>query len=284
MEEWIPNATASTTYQPSRIQYGAQAPSSANTIHVVASQSSDVWLGLGDRAVLHLDGKEVEIGYFPRRVMLPFPLLRLNRFTVEHDPGTLSPAAYSSQVSVSSHEKTPRDVTISMNEPLQLGTFTLYQASYEDGTPRPITSIFSSIAIQDDFGSTGGSLSIVLGSISLFALKYRGKRNQKRSFPEFPSRCIYSFGGFINESFFGKDLSSLSRVNPSTTATLDWCPSAEAADAPLAVASKSWSFVTLGLTPVQSGGRIKPLAFLRERDSFSLKPGLEPTGIGIRLI
>jgi hypothetical protein len=162
--DWVPDAVASTTYKPARVEYGPQAPTSA--IHIVASQTVDVWLGLGDRAVLHLDNHDVEIGYFPRRVMLPFSI-RLEKFTVDHDQGTLTPAAYSSRVSVLDG-KGQKDVDISMNEPLAMGGYTLYQASYEDGSPRPVTSIF---AVNRDPGRPWkylGSALIVLGSIVLF--------------------------------------------------------------------------------------------------------------------
>ena len=167
--EWIPDATLLATYQPARVQYGSQAPTSA--IHLKLDQKVDVWLGLGDRAVLHLDQREVEIGYFPKRVALPFSL-KLDRFTVEHDQGTLNPAAYSSKVSVSG-KYGQKEVTIGMNEPLEQGGFTVYQASYEEGEPRPVTSIF---AVNRDPGRIWkylGSALIVLGSVLLFLSKYR---------------------------------------------------------------------------------------------------------------
>jgi hypothetical protein len=174
--DWIPDAAPSTTFKPARIQYGNQAPSSA--IHVVASDQLDVWLGLGDRATLHLAGREVEVGYFPKRVVLPFSL-RLERFTIEHDQGTMSPASYASRVT-SIHANGQKDALISMNEPLDMGEFTVYQASYEDAEPRPITSIFS---VNRDPGRSWkyiGSLLIVLGSVLLFAAKYqRGKSTKK---------------------------------------------------------------------------------------------------------
>lgn len=179
LEEVISDATIFTSYKPARVQHGPQAPTSA--IHVSLSPEVQVWLGLGDRAVLHLDRQEVEIGYFPKRIILPFSV-RLDRFTVEHDPGTLSPAAYSSRVTV--FGKTGQsEALISMNEPLHQDGYTVYQASYEDGDPRPVTSIF---AVNRDPGRTWkylGSLLIVLGSILLFAAKYRvakkTKKNQK---------------------------------------------------------------------------------------------------------
>lgn len=175
--KWIPRAKVQADYKPSRIQYGAQAPTSA--IHLTAAHHAvDVWLGLGDRAVLHLDQKEVELGYFSKRIVLPFSV-RLDRFTVEHDQGTMNPAAYSSRVTVTGSEG-QRDVLISMNEPLEHAGFTLYQASYEDAEPRPVTSI---LTVNRDPGRVAkylGSALIVLGSVLLFAAKYRRARQERR--------------------------------------------------------------------------------------------------------
>ena len=181
LAEWIPDAVAQTTYQAARVQAGAQAPTSA--IHLTVAGGADVWLGLGDRAVLHLNGKDVLIGYLPQRIVLPFSV-RLEKFTVDHDQGTLTPAAYSSQVSVLDG-KIPREANISMNEPLELGGYTVYQASYENGDPRPVTSIF---AVNRDPGRPwkyAGSLLIVLGSILLFVSKIRkGKSASQASSSE----------------------------------------------------------------------------------------------------
>jgi hypothetical protein len=177
ISEWVPDAVASTTYKPARIQHGPQAPTSA--IHVVASETVDVWLGLGDRAVLHVADRDIEIGYYPRRLVLPFSI-RLERFTIEHDQGTWNPAAYSSRVSVLDGPG-QTDATISMNEPLETRGYTIYQASYEEGDPRPVTSIFS---INRDPGRPwkyAGSALIVLGSMLLFAAKYRTNKAVKKA-------------------------------------------------------------------------------------------------------
>lgn len=181
--DWIPSAVAATSYKPARIQHGAQAPSSA--IHIT-SHGTQVWLGLGDRAVLHFDdpnspnheAREVNLSYFPRRLALPFAI-RLDKFMIEHDQGTLNPAAYSSRVTVLNGEGN-QEALISMNEPLKMRDFTVYQASYEDGMPRPTTSIF---AVNRDPGRPWkylGSLLIVLGAILLFAVKYRQNKNKPR--------------------------------------------------------------------------------------------------------
>jgi hypothetical protein len=182
MNKFIPDAWVNTTYKPSRIQHGQMAPPSA--VHVVAGEGkdqADVWLGLGSRAVLMASGREIEVGYFPRRLMLPFSV-RLDHFTVDRYQGTNNPAAYSSKVTVLGGAANPAGFTqlISMNEPLEYEGITLYQASYEDAMPRPVTSILS---VNRDPGRRHkyiGSILIVLGSAWLFAVKYRRNKKSKQ--------------------------------------------------------------------------------------------------------
>lgn len=176
--DYIPDARIETKYKPARVQYKDQAPPSA--IHLSTGkggEGSEIWLGLGERALLHVEGRQIELGYFRKRVILPFAL-RLERFTIERYEGTMSPKSYESKVTVvdpQNEKVSGNPVTISMNEPLEHRGVTLYQASYEDAMPRPVTSIFS---VNQDPGRIWkylGSLLIVLGAILLFASKYRRK-------------------------------------------------------------------------------------------------------------
>lgn len=171
---WIPSAKPDTRYAPSRIQYGRGAPPPA--IRIVAHRGDDstaVWLGLGDRATLNLAQNTIEVGYFPQRIVLPFSL-RLDRFQIDHYQGTRDPSEYSSQVTVR-EANGEFSCRISMNEPLELQGFTLYQSSYEDANPRPITSIFSVNRDPGRIWKYAGSLLLVLGTILLFARRYRMK-------------------------------------------------------------------------------------------------------------
>ncbi len=180
LEEWIPDALPRSHYQNARIQYGTQAPGSA--IHVVVGNEkaanlanpTGVWLGLGDQAVVTAEGGPIQIGYYSKRVMLPFSV-RLDRFQIDHDQGTMNPASYASTVTANS-QSGQKNAIISMNEPLQVEGYTLYQASYEDASPRPVTSILS---VNQDPGRVLkylGSALIVLGSVLLFAAKQGRKR------------------------------------------------------------------------------------------------------------
>lgn len=194
---YYPNAEPLATYKPARIQYGANAPSSAIHISAPGDAGQEVWLGLGDHATLFLKGgKQVDVGYALKHAVLPFQL-RLDRFTVDHYQGTIDPSSYASQVSLLD-QGTERDVRISMNEPLTYHGLTFYQASYESPQPteetakltpdmpeseeamRPKTSILS---VNHDPGRPlkyVGSLSLVLGAILLFAAKYRAAIRTRR--------------------------------------------------------------------------------------------------------
>jgi hypothetical protein len=190
-EQWLPQAVPFTDYVPSRMEYGAGAPPPA--IHVVAGnggKGAEIWLGLGDRVGLQIPQgnsvKEIEVAFFPRRAVLPFSV-KLERFTVERYSGTNDPAAYSSKVSVSGGGGTegPRedlaDQTIQMNEPLHFKGITLYQASYEDAQPRPVTSIFSVNRDPGRIWKYLGSILIVGGAILLFGMRYRKAKTTKNA-------------------------------------------------------------------------------------------------------
>lgn len=185
--EWIPRAMTDVKFAPARIQYGATASNSAillRTMEIPGVASSKIWLGLGDRATFDIpEGggktKRVTIGYFPRRVILPFGV-KLEAFKIDRYQGTMNPSEFSSLVSVdgaASGEKVSNHL-ISMNEPLKFGGYTFYQASYVDAQPRPTTSILSVNQDPGRWMKYIGSILIVLGTIWLFAMKYWKKKRE----------------------------------------------------------------------------------------------------------
>ncbi|MBL7715246.1 MAG: cytochrome c biogenesis protein ResB [Bdellovibrionales bacterium] len=179
----VPHATAVATYRPSQIQYGNSAPSSA--IRIAAQdldpQTTDqqavrsgkaVWLGLGERAVFKIRDREVAMGFTTQRVQLPFSL-KLKEFRIDRYDGSRDPKEYSSFVHVSQGQGKYTDpIHIRMNEPLQHNGITFYQASYEEGFPRPVTSILSVNRDPGRWLKYWGSLILVLGTILLFVKKY----------------------------------------------------------------------------------------------------------------
>lgn len=178
LAEWIPNAAMNVTYKPSRLDRGSQAPPSA--IYVIAGSGgpdAEMWLGLGDRAILDVGGKALGLAYYPERERLPFAIL-LDRFEIDYYEGSRDPKSYSSRVRVVENGAPQEPVVISMNEPLQHGGITFYQASYEDARPRPTVSVLSVNRDPGRFEKYLGSLLIVLGAVWLFAEKNRKKKKE----------------------------------------------------------------------------------------------------------
>lgn len=175
--EWIANATPIAKYSPARIQYGPSAPPPAIKLkYGPGGEGQEIWLGVGDRATLNLDGHPVDVAFLPHRIVLPFGI-RLEKFDIERYQGTADPSSYQSRVTVIDGNYTQKAL-IKMNEPLTYKGLTFYQASYEDGQPRPVTSILS---VNQDPGRPMkyfGSLLIVLGSILLFVMKLRQKKSR----------------------------------------------------------------------------------------------------------
>lgn len=178
--DWIPRAKSEVSFEAARIQYGSNAPPSAIRLH---AGSSNVWLGMGDRATMDLppgpNGKprHFTIGYFSRRIVLPFGV-KLKTFSIDRYQGTMSPSEFSSVVDVNGgRDPAVVDRRISMNEPMNHGGFTFYQTSYVDAQPRPTISIFS---VNQDPGrwlKYLGCFLIVVGTTWLFAMKYIKRTN-----------------------------------------------------------------------------------------------------------
>ncbi len=171
----IADAIPDTRYVPAKIQYGPSVAPPALRLAIKGHESLSVWLGLGDQTILDGGGKRLQIGFFSKRVVLPFAL-SLERFNIERYQGSYDPSSFASRVKLQDAGKDASgpegEITISMNEPLTHRGITFYQASYEDASPRPVTSILS---VNRDPGRVWkylGSLLIVLGSVLLFARRY----------------------------------------------------------------------------------------------------------------
>jgi hypothetical protein len=187
IKKWIDHAAVSALYKPSRVQYTDAAPTSAIFLTTgTGGEDQNVWLGLGEKATLVNKGKSIEVGYFPKRVILPFSV-KLNRFQIDHYEGTRNPSSYSSNVDVMDGAQSRSNIVISMNEPLEYKNITFYQSSYEDAFPRPTVSIFSVNQDPGRYWKYNGSILIVLGSILLFLVKYKlGQRLMKIFGKEIP--------------------------------------------------------------------------------------------------
>ena len=181
VKKFIFNAVNASEFESIKVKaagMGTGMPNPAIQISLLSNPQSKLWLGLGDRAEFNdVDGTQVSIGYFPRRVVLPYAL-RLKKFEMLHNPGTQDPAAYSSDVQVVREmQKNETEMEtlpvhhISMNEPLAEKGYTFYQASYIPDMPRPTTTILS---VNYDPGRVlkyWGSILLVLGAILLYLFK-----------------------------------------------------------------------------------------------------------------
>jgi uncharacterized integral membrane protein len=183
--EYIPRADSLVEYQPSIIQYGQNAPSSA--VRLRSKETGQwIWLGLGDRASLGT----TELAYASKRVRLPFEML-LEKFEIQHYPGSMNPSTYSSYIQTiptRESQSSPSQLKevrahITMNEPFKAGGFTFYQSSYERSTvpgQRPTVSVLSVNRDPGRWVKYLGSLMIVLGTLLFFNQKLKLKKYQKK--------------------------------------------------------------------------------------------------------
>ncbi len=181
VKKFVPSAINQTEYVNvvnKAAGMGSALPNPAIQVSLLSNPASKIWLGLGDRAeFIETDGSEVSIGYFPKRVILPFAI-RLKQFEMKHNPGTNEAAAYSSYVQVvKALQKTEAEMDalpvehITMNEPIKVLQYTFYQASYIPDFPRPTTTILSVNYDPGRFLKYWGSITLILGAISLYLSK-----------------------------------------------------------------------------------------------------------------
>lgn len=139
-------------------------------------QGEDVWLESGSFARIFSGGERYRLLFGRKRQPLGFSL-RLKDFIKQTYPGTNKPASFSSDVTMidamRGHE---RDLTISMNEPLEYRGYKIYQSAYRDGVPgQPEISIFS---VGKDPGiplQYTGSAVMVIGIVTMILLQRRKK-------------------------------------------------------------------------------------------------------------
>lgn len=96
--------------------------------------------GMGVPQIFNVEGGEIEIGIRRRTSPLPFEVKLIDLERQVH-PGTRMPKSFKSEVLIL-REGTKTQATISMNKPLRINEYTLFQSSFsEDGIRE--TSIFA---------------------------------------------------------------------------------------------------------------------------------------------
>lgn len=109
-----------------------------------------------------------------KSLTLPFEIT-LDRFKMDTDPGTASPASYESFISLFKGNQGTEKHHVYMNHPLKHDAFTFYQASYYQTPQGPYGSVFS---VNYDPGRPWkylGALLLVGGTIWHFII--RGRKN-----------------------------------------------------------------------------------------------------------
>lgn len=94
----------------------------------------DAWLALGDVAHWRLAGQAVSVAFENDARRLPFSVA-LQEFKIDFHPGSGRPRQYESRVAVKSpsYPEGERAYVISMNRPLDVDGFRLFQSSYQLG-------------------------------------------------------------------------------------------------------------------------------------------------------
>lgn len=150
------------------VEKSEQLPPSAILIATSTEPSEELWISEGEQKQVQLAGKAAVVFFGRQSIELPFDL-KLEKFSKVDYPGTTTPLSFESLVQVG---KTGVVQKISMNEPLKLEGFTIYQASYSI-TPEQTLSIFS---VNQDPGRALkylGSLILCLGVITITLMRSR---------------------------------------------------------------------------------------------------------------
>lgn len=132
------------------------------------------WVTNEKPLTLEIDGEKIQVAITRENFRLPFELI-LDRFKMNTNPGTKTPASYESFLYIFSSLGT-RKAHVFMNNPLKFQELTFYQASYQQD---PQTKQYrSTLSVNIDPGRSFkyiGSLLFVLGSLLHFGFFNRRK-------------------------------------------------------------------------------------------------------------
>lgn len=170
------NAIEQMTALPINPEKSQQLPPSAILIKPNSSNAeqnnNEFWLAEGEQKQTTINGKNAVVYFGRQTIELPFEL-RLEKFSKVDYPGTSTPMSFESKVQIGS---TGISQVISMNEPLKMDGFTVYQASYSI-TPEQTLSIFSVNRDPGRFLKYLGSLILGLGIITITLMRSRVWKN-----------------------------------------------------------------------------------------------------------
>jgi cytochrome c biogenesis protein ResB len=143
----------------------------------------DFWLPQNGQVMQHLGDRVFRIEYIPKTTVLDFEL-KLLRAEQTTDKGTQSAATYTSWVQLTDKKKgiVEKDCMITMNQPLEHGSYKIYQSTYGSitqtmgitvpGSGRPVS--YSGFTVGRDPGlplKYLGSIMLALGIATMFYMR-----------------------------------------------------------------------------------------------------------------
>ena len=150
-------------------------PSAIKVGRYDGAPSEERWMPEGEEWGFNVDGKEYLIYYGRKILTLPFTV-ELKSFKKTEYPGTNTAKEFESHINVSGQFL---PTTISMNEPLNLKGYTIYQSSYEALPNGQYASIFS---VNKDPGRPFkylGGIILAIGIITYTITKSRRFKNMR---------------------------------------------------------------------------------------------------------
>lgn len=211
--EYFPHAEAKDIYTPVGIAQGKETKEdmqrfpnavrcrlTTRDVDTGKTVDREFWLEERTRRTIALGGAHYEITYTSKYKNLDFEVA-LDRAQTTVDPGTMSPASYSSNVRVFDKKNgvTGKREYITMNHPLEYGGYTFYQSDL-----RPVSSLgmaglgedakgqavnLSGFTVAFDPGIPFkyiGSIMLALGIFTMFYMKayfFKPKRRRKNNVP-----------------------------------------------------------------------------------------------------
>lgn len=167
VDRYEPKGIFSNRYFTAKLTPGAEPSQSAVRLHFTRDGiEKNIWVGGGTQVMDNVDGAQIELTYSSKTSNLPFDV-ELHDFEIKFDPGTKTPASFSSIVSIPGDSKVVNQ-KIWMNHPLVYKGYTFFQSSYAMVEGEPKVSVLQVTRDPGRILKYLGSILICLGIILLF--------------------------------------------------------------------------------------------------------------------
>ena len=172
--QYLPNGVLTGKQQAVPMMKGTEPDSWSPVLILQSKANTQQQIGLSAKSMPWAPSAGLLMLLRPVEMSLPFGI-QLQKFTREFHPGTGIPAHYESLVQLQEGSQT-RSVRISMNHPLRIGDYTIFQSSWEtdpgSGRDRSILSVAHNRFRNAPYAAT---LLIALGLFLHVALRHRKK-------------------------------------------------------------------------------------------------------------